>query len=251
MKILSKFYFIVVFISIFLVIIAALLSPGLSIITFVIAYIIIFSSFIDTFILTIVSLLNKEFNKKTYISLAIFLIMLMFSKTVYNIIHEYHETKKYLKKTFSNDAKILSVADRKVNLDSDNSSSDCNFTFNVSLNDDTNIIFQAGYCDIGTMWTNYGGYNNYDYYYVPYYLKKYKEGHGVSFKLDSSSDKYDYSRYKIVYSESNKKEVLDFLKFLFGNDMNLRIYIELYTQDTKRHDFVNSYDKNYDRVLRY
>ena len=251
MKILSKFYFIFSIISIFLVIISALFSPGYSIISFVLIYIVLMVSFVNTLVLTIVSIIGKDFNKGAYFSLVIFLVMLIISKSVYNIIHEYNETNKYLKKTFSNSAKILSVADRKVNLDSDNSSSNCNFTFNVSLNDDTDIIFQAGYCDIGTMWTNYGGYNNYIYYYVPFYLKKYKESHDVSFKLESSSDKYVFDRYKIIYGDSNKEEVLDFLEFLFSNDMDLRIYIDLYNQDTKKRDYVNSNDKNYDRFLRY
>ncbi len=251
MKILSRFFLIFSFISIFWVIVTALLSPGYSIITFSLTYIILICSFIDTLVLTVISIVKKDINKSACFSLTIFLIMLIISKPIYNIIHEYNETNKYLKKTFSKDAKILSIADKKVNLDSDNSSSDCNYIFNVSLNDDTDIIFQAGYCDIGTMWTNYDGYNNYIYYYVPYYLKKYKEGHSVSFKLESSSNKYDYNNYKIIYSEDNKEEVLDFLEFLFSNDMNLRMTIKLYNQDTKKIDHVDSHDKNYDRLLRH
>lgn len=224
-------------------IICGLLAPGLSII----AYCIVYFGIVDLLIANIIMLIIYIYNKKNIIGSLLYIIItiiyLLFSYRLHNLIHNYNETKKGLNKYYHH-YKIVGLS--KQLLVYEDNHNYCDYTFDVTLNDNSNIVFQAGYCNLGNWMSHYATTDNYISYYLKYYYNLYKQTNKVTFKMETNTNIVKELA-KITYNTNNCEEVYYFLKYILKNNKYKSYKIILYNEDTNENHYISSWNDNYEQ----
>ena len=209
------------------------------------AYFIILGLLGIVFLINLVFILNHRGKKKIEIVSIILLVLIDLSSfKLFSITHNYHEVVKGLNKDFPNQYKILKLSDYKVN----QRYVTCDYLFDVKLKDKSNVIFHYGYCDMGVMWTSFNTYNDYAYYYIPYYIEKYN-------KTNHTDIKYDYKSNDdliiINYSDNNNKDVKSFIDYLFSITGDKKYQFILKNNNSDKQVIVSSWNDDYILDLDY
>ena len=196
-----------------------------------------------SFILNLIKLfVNQKKNVvKIILNLLISLILIVIIMINYNKVFESLKNKGYLCKTidsfftsFKNNYKILGVKDKNIKIND----TTCEYVYDVSLNDNSDIVFQAYYCPFGYFSFSYSFSNNYDYYYLPYYLNLYRKYNDVTFRIENSDD--IYSDPTIIYNNYNRDSVTNFLNYYDDNSAFKRYQIRIINEDTNSSHYIHS-----------
>ena len=142
-----------------------------------------FIAAIASIILIILGQFTRNKNISTKIICIVMLVFfLLFSKELFIFIHNYSEVKKDLEKgQFANKYKILKV--KKEHVESSKDLFECDYIFDIQLNDGMNIIYQTSYCRVDSFWTSYSVIDNYIDRYIPYYLDSYNKTNSTNLKF--------------------------------------------------------------------
>ena len=225
------------FIVLLIGILAGYLTSFLGFIVYTICYIIVVNMLIYNIIVTIINREKKKIRNKNLIMLVILIVWLVFSYKLYNLIDDYNEVSKGLKEEFNN-YKIVGLSNEKLVYGEE--IQDCGFVFDISLGDNTNIIFQAGYCVEGGTFRAYNEViNNYINYYLPYYYNIYKLDNRATFKIEMSGDRLD----KIIYNKNNKEELINFLEYLVEKNDGISYHLILVDEDSNKINIFYSNEK--------
>lgn len=242
----STIYCIIVFL---LVMFSAILP--FSTILWSVTYCLIIIGIIMALILISYNRKKVQDTKPSFILLLVFILCFIVYNDLYNLEKCFIEVNNYMKNEYTN-YKIISIDKKNINNDDENNYSDymsCNYMLNVRLNDDTNITFQSGYCNVSGQTSNFKVIDNYSYYYVSYYYNKYKINNRVSFRIEKDDDKYSYKSIKIVYNNDNKKEVYNFIEYLFNNTNNKKYKFMIYNENTNLNYKISSWNEEYKSYL--
>ena len=214
-------------------------------------YFLILTVVMFIFILNLIKLFVKQKKNvvKTILNLFISLILVVIIMINYNKVFDslkkkgylytnnYKKVKENLDITFKNNYKILGVKGKNIKIND----TTCEYVYDVNLNDNSDIIFQAYYCPFGYFGSfSYSFSNNYEYYYLPYYLNLYKKYNDVTFRIENSDD--IYSDPTIVYNNFNSDEVMKFLYYFDDNIAFKRYQIIIRNEDTNSRNYI--YSKN-------
>lgn len=170
-------------------------------------------------ILSIVSFIvygaSSKQKKSVYIlipiTILIYAVLAIFvSHNPFVLYHEYTKVDKALKANKSiTSYKIIDIYKKNYNSGTIYSSThSCNYIFNIEAND---LLYQAGYCENGTMWTNYSVQSNYGSVSLKKFYEDYQKDHKIGFALNSKKEDIFYDSFTIEYV-GNTKEVYEFIK---------------------------------------
>ena len=216
--------------------------PVLSFLTF---YGFLFLSFVlavSCFILFIIMLYSKKKYIWYLITVFVFVSYLLFLLPRYSYLRGRYLVSKHLKNDYKVSGKVMGVKAKDYDFNDYNS---CDYVFNVKLNDGENVVFQSGYCDVGTMWTSYDVIDNYSHHYIPHFYDIYKKSHNVNFKLDTRKDDFSWDNDVIKYNGDDLKDVCDFIYYL-DEHMKSDYSIEVVNGDHDYNSFIYySRDKDY------
>ena len=159
------------------------------------------------------------------------LLAVFATQNLFVLFHEYTEVNRYFKNSSFSSYKILNIDKKNYNYGSGSGKKDsCNYVFNAKIND---IIFQTGYCECGTMWTDYKVLSNYSSASLKQFYKDYKNNHEINFELTSKTIDIFNDEFTITYN--NKiDEVYNFIKsykdtyYPFAIILSILILMELY-----------------------
>ena len=149
----------------------------------------------------------------------------------------YKKVKNGLDNNFKDGYKVIGVRGKNVEVTEDTT---CEYVYDVSLNDDTDIVFQAYYCPFGNMSISKSFSSNYDYYYLPYYLDLYNKNSNTNIRLEENDD--IYSNHIIIYNNSNKEDVTKFLYYFDDNIIYKEYNILLKNEDNNHVSYVKNRD---------
>lgn len=152
----------------------------------------------------------------------------------YLYTNNYKRVKESLDITFKDNYKILGVKDKNIKIND----TTCEYVYDVSLNDNSDIVFQAYYCPFGYFSFSYSFSNNYEYYYLPYYLNLYRKYNDVTFRIENSDD--IYSDPTIIYNNYNRDSVTNFLNYYDDNSAFKRYQIRIMNEDTNSSHYIHS-----------
>lgn len=139
---------------------------------------------------------------------------------------------------FNNNFKIIGLSHKNIE---DHEGIYCKNVFDVKLNDSSNITFQAGYCDVGTMWTNYDVIHNYNYYYIPYYYNLYKNNHYTTIKMEINDNNYFDSKIKFIYNYENIDEMYEFIMYLKEKMGKVDYQLFIYNESNNEEEILSSW----------
>ncbi|MBQ6324108.1 MAG: hypothetical protein IJI22_04710 [Bacilli bacterium] len=194
---------------------------------------------------------NKKISAKI-VYVVILIAFILFSKTPFVFIHNYSEVKKDLEKgSFTGKYKILNV--RKEHVENSSGESyggfDCDYVFDVKLNDDTGIVYQTSYCENGTFWTEYHVLNNYIYHYMAYYLDSYNKSNSTNLKFVDGDDLYGTDAFYISYHTDDIEQLYQFIDYFFSQTPALSYQFKIQDEDTNRFYFVSPNDDEYKHAI--
>jgi len=219
-------------------ILSSFFSQGLSALTF---YGILLLG-VPISLVAIVLFFLKVFEKKNWIwyfvSVIIYILYVIYLPNIYHFTRGYYLVNNHLKE-YKDSGKVIGVDKKNYRFGGNDS---CSYTFNVKLNDSSNIVFQAGYCEIGSMWTDYGTVDNYDHYYLPYYYDMYKKNNKASFRLVVNNDEFLTIPCEIHYTNDQIAEVCNFLKYLDEKNNGEDYQIEMYNDEENDYYIANSWN---------
>lgn len=145
----------------------------------------------------------------------------------------YKRVKEGLDTNFKDNYKVLGLRGKKIKVGDDTI---CDYVYDVSLNDGSNVVFQAYYCSFSFMAVVMDFSCNYNYHYLLYYYDLYKKSHNVTFKIEDNDD--IYSNHTIIYNYSNREEVVDFLYYFDDNTVYNQYDFTLRNEDTNKVDHI-------------
>ncbi|MEE3343529.1 MAG: hypothetical protein VZS44_05520 [Bacilli bacterium] len=150
----------------------------------------------------------------------------------------YKRVKEGLDTNFKDNYKLLGLNGKDVSV----RDTKCEYVYDVSLDDNSNIVFQAYYCPFGFTSLDYSFDTNYIYYYLPYYYELYKRDNDVTFKINNSDDSYSNNNTTIIYNNSNKDQLIEFLNYFDNNTSYKKYSIMVRNEDNNRMDYIRSKD---------
>lgn len=231
--------FIIMIICGILGIISSFFPQGLSALTM---YGLLFAGFflaLVSFILFILMLVEKKKRWIWYLlAVMLYVLYVFFLPNVYNFVRSYYLVGKHLKE-FSVPGKIIGVHKKDYKFGDHDS---CYYSFNVKLDDGENVVFQSGYCEVGTMWASYSTVDNYGYHYLSYYFDKYKKEHPNSLTLELKGDHFTAEPSAIHYSSSNRSDLCGFLRYLDDHSVGASYSIEIEGDDLDEFHILHSWN---------
>ena len=219
-----------------------------------ITYILILTIILSTLVFSIMKLIinrKQKNNWKRLIVIIISMLLLIFCISKFDQVFtsldnsnylfswNYHKVKEETQKQFKNNYTIQGLYKKNVEMYNDVT---CKYVYNINLEDNTNITFQAYYCDFGLMWPSYSYNHNYIHYYLPYYYNLYKNNHQVTFKIDMGENIYSIPT--IIYNYSNESETENFINYLFNNTGDIKYKIQTKNENSNRENTIGSWNKD-------
>lgn len=218
--------------------------PGLSALAL---YGLLFGGFflaVISFILFILMMVEKKKWLWYLLTIFLYVIYVFLLPDVYHYLRGNFLVKEHLKE-FDVSGKVIGV-DKKDYKFGDNGYDSCSYTFNVKLDDGENVVFQSGYCEVGTMWTDYATVDNFGHHYIPHLFNKYKKEHSTSLTLDVNEEDFSAEPCALHYSGSRyggrSDELCDFLKYLDENSHGADFSLELVGDDENDFEVVHSWN---------
>jgi len=237
-------YLILFIVSNILGIISGFLPVGFSTIMFAFMYLVFITCAFSLLLVIIILSTQKKFNYVHVIILALFIIDIGGYYYFYNLERGYNEVNNYMKNNYS-DYKIIGIKEAFLEQrdpeDIYGSFASCNYVFDVKINDNTNNVFQAGYCNLPGIFPVYEVVDTYDDKYIKYYLKEYNKENNSSLKLELDDNYFLYNSVILHFNNTNYKELFDFIKYLQLKDKH-RFNILLKNDDIDREYYYNRND---------
>ena len=201
--------------------ISGFLKVGYSTLLFLFVYLVFIVCAFSLFLVIIILIFNKKVNYFHIVLLALFLIDIGGYYFIYNLVRGYNEVNHYMKQNYK-DYEIIGIKEAFIE---QNDPKDlygdfarCRYVFNVKVNDNTNNIFQAGYCEIPSFIITTKVIDSYNHTYLPYYFKKYQKNNNSSLKIEVDNNYLLHNPVVIHFNNSNYKELFDFFNYLETSD---------------------------------
>ena len=211
-----------------------------SIFSFLIYILVYILNFILFFVFLVIFILSLKKDKKQIIinglCVVISFITVFYSYGIYELIHNYSLTNKYLKEKFSSSYHIKGLSDKEKPF---TSYYNCKHIFEVYLDDSIDIVFEAGYCSSSrSIFPERDVVTNYGDYYIQYYYEEYKKNGSATFKIEKKEDGL-----VITYNDSNVMEVYDFMEYIKDKLVYDHITVEFHNESTNRSEYYNFWNK--------
>lgn len=213
-----------------------------------IGYCIVFLAALGTLGAVILLLVEDKFKSvEKLVSLIILILVVLFSYRGYSLVRGYYMVTQELKKDFGNQYKIVGVSNKKFYY----CYNKYHYAYKVKLQDNSDIIFNAAYGTGGIPIPSANVCYDYENYYVPYYLEKYKQEHQSSFTYKIKKEEDGDNTIHIEYSGKDKRVLYDFFAYLQSKDYNASYHVCVYNVDTKKELYIHSWNDDYKEIISY
>ncbi len=208
------------------------LSPVLCWIAYAIVWIV-------SIVFAIIDIVNykKKKDNRILIGAIISIMVFLFGSKAMVLAHNYNEIRKDFNEKVSN-YKIVGISKNKYDFCDENK-----YVFNIQLNGKPEVQFHASYCNVGISMPDYEVCNDWYTMATPYYLEKFNKEKNTNIQAEYIK-KYEYNNYYILYDESKKNDIYDFVDYLISNSNGIYFQMMFYNKNLDRETYFNSWNDN-------